>query len=135
MKKRKLLWLALIVLILNLVWEFSHYRLYNDLTGISATPHLILASFADMLLISGILIIVSLKNKNLSWIKKPDKIDYLLIIFLGVIIATTLEIINLNLGRWEYKEIMPTIFGIGLSPLIQLFTTTIISLIIIKGID
>lgn len=122
--------IALIALILNTIWEFSHYSLYIDLSGIPKYPHLIIASFTDMLIIQGILAIVSLKNKNFKWIKSPSKSDYLLVVFIGLVAAIFIELINLNLGRWTYAVAMPTIFKIGVSPLIQLALTGIISLII-----
>ena len=132
MKKIKLLWLALIVLILNLVWEFSHYRLYNDLTGISSNFHLIIASFGDVFLVFLIFGLISIKYRHIRWLKKPLKLDYFLIIIYGTFLAIIIEIVNLNLGRWSYKGIMPTIFGVGLSPLLQLSITGILSLLIFK---
>ena len=132
--KKRFFIAGLIALILNIIWEFSHHFLYVDLSGIPKYSHLIIASFTDMLIILGIFAIVSLKNKNLNWIKNPSKFDYFMVIFLGLIIAIFIEMINLNLGRWEYTLAMPTLFGIGISPLIQLALTGIISLIFIKQI-
>ena len=132
--KKRFFIAGLIALILNIIWEFSHHFLYVDLSGIPKYSHLIIASFADMLIILGIFAIVSLKNKNLNWIKNPSKFDYFMVVFLGLIIAIFIEMINLNLGRWEYTLAMPTLFGIGISPLIQLALTGIISLIFIKQI-
>jgi len=132
MKKIKIFYLLLIILALNLIWEFSHYQLYNDLTNIPGNIHLIIASFADVALVSFIFILVSLSNKSLKWIEKTNISDYVSIVIFGALIAATLEIVNLNLGRWVYKASMPTIFNIGLSPLTQLFVTGIVSLIIYK---
>lgn len=132
MKKSKLLILMIIILILNLIWEFSHYRLYIDSTGISTTIHLIIASFTDLFLIAFIFLINSFFNKNLAWIENPKKFDYLIIVILGMLIAVIIEIYSLTYNRWSYTELMPTIFGIGASPLIQLFTTAIISLLLFK---
>ena len=133
MKTKKIFFIVgLIILILNMIWEFSHYFLYLDLSGISKYPHLIIASFTDTLIILGIFTIVSLKNRNFNWMKTPRKLDYLLIVFFGLTIAVFIEIINLHLGRWTYTATMPTIFRIGISPLIQLALTGIISLIIIR---
>ena len=132
--KKRFFIAGLIALILNIIWEFSHHFLYVDLSGIPKYSHLIIASFADMLIILGIFAIVSLKNKNLNWIKNPSKFDYFMVVFLGLIIAIFIEMINLNLGRWKYTLAMPTLFGIGISPLIQLALTGIISLIFIKQI-
>jgi len=133
--KKRFFIAGLIALILNIIWEFSHHFLYVDLSGIPKYSHLIIASFADMLIILGIFAIISLKNKNLNWIKNPSKFDYFMVVFLGLIITIFIEMINLNLGRWEYTLAMPTFFGIGISPLIQLALTGIISLISIKQIE
>ena len=132
MRKSKLSLLGFIILILNLIWEFSHYRLYIDLTGIPSTLHLIIARFTDLFLVLIIFLIISIFRKNINWIEKPQKQNYIIIIVLGMLIATVIEIYSLSNGRWSYTELMPTIFGIGISPLIQLFTTAIISLILIR---
>ena len=125
---------GLLALMLNLLWEFSHYPLYLDLSGIPKSSHLITASITDMLFILGIFAIISLKHQNLNWIKNPSKFDYLKVVFLGLAIALAIEIINLNLERWEYTAAMPTLFGIGISPLVQLALTGMITLMLIKQI-
>jgi len=126
MKRSKLIFLGIFVLIFNLIWEFSHYGLYVDLTGIPSTFHLIIASFTDLILI------ISVFRKGINWIEKPKKSDYFIIVLFGIIIATIIEIYSLSIGRWAYTDLMPTIFEIGISPLIQLFTTAIISLLLTK---
>ena len=132
MKRIRLLRLASFILIFNLIWEFSHYGLYVDLTGIPSTFHLIIASFTDLILISFIFLIISVFRKSINWIEKPKKSDYFIIVLFGIIIATIIEIYSLSNGRWAYRDLMPTILGIGISPLIQLFTTAIISLLLTK---
>ena len=128
----RLLIICMTALILNIIWEFSHYSLYVDLSGISKPVHLIIASFADMLIIMGIFVFLSLKNGNANWIENPNKSDYFAVVFLGIIVAVLIEKINLNLGRWRYTEAMPTVFGLGVSPLIQLALTGLISIILVR---
>lgn len=130
---KKILSAGLIILILNLIWEFSHHSLYIDLSGIPKYTHLIIASIVDMLIILGIFAIISLKNKNREWIKSPNISDYLLISLMGIAVAFFIEIINLDLGRWKYTTAMPTFFEVGITPLIQLALTGITSLIILKN--
>lgn len=120
---KRFLPLMIIILALNLIWEFSHYRLYNDLTGIPATPHLILASFVDVLLVFFIFLIITAKKKSSKWVNKPKEKDYFFVIIFGLVLAFFWELVNLQLGRWEYKEIMPLFFKVGLSPLLQLAIT------------
>lgn len=132
MKKKKIIFFALIVLVLNLIWEFSHHNLYNDLLGIPPTLHLITASFSDVFWVFIIFFFVFLINRSMKWTENPTRKDYFLIVIFGLVIAILIEIINLNLGRWAYRETMPIIFGIGLSPLVQLATTGILSLLILN---
>lgn len=130
--RNKFILIILVALLLNIIWEFSHFQLYNDLSGISKNFHLIQASFIDALIILIIFTLISIKNKTINWINKPSKLDYIIIIILGLIVAISIETWALSIGRWTYKNIMPTIFNIGISPLIQIFTTALISLYIIK---
>lgn len=127
---KRIISLSFIILTLNLIWEFSHYSLYINLSGISLVPHLILASFTDLLIILGIFVVISLKNKSLDWINNPKRLDYFIIILFGLLIASTIELNALRIGRWAYTTLMPTILNIGITPLIQLFTTALISIYI-----
>ncbi len=134
MKKTQFILLGFIILILNVIWEFSHFQLYYDLTGISKIPHLLIASIGDLFFVGILFLIISYKNKTMHWIKSPKYSDYFLIILFGSFISILIEIINLNLGRWAYRETMPLILGIGLSPLVQLSITSILSLFILRKI-
>ena len=127
--------LFFIALALNLIWEFSHYHLYIDTSAIQGSTHLVIASLFDALFILGIFDLISLKHRNFNWIFNPSKADHLAIILGGLLIAIFIEVINLHLGRWSYTSAMPTLFGMGLSPLAQLATTGIVSLYILKSID
>ena len=133
--KNKFITLISIVFLLNLIWEYSHYFLYIDLSGISKHPHLWLATFTDTLIITSIFLIISLSHKSIKWINHPNKDDYISIIIMSLIVAVFIETRALRIERWAYTGLMPTIFGIGLSPLIQLFTTAIIALLIIRKIN
>jgi hypothetical protein len=43
--------------------------------------------------------------------------------------AVFIEYANVHIHRiWSYKQLMPTVFGIGLSPLAQLGITAIVSM-------
>lgn len=131
--KQRFILLILTGFIFNLIWESLHYPLYYDLSGIPHILHIITASVSDMIILTCIFLIISLTNKSFNWINKPKYLDYVLTIVLGLIIAVILEIINLYFVRWIYKPIMPTISGIGLSPLLQLATTGVVSLFVVKA--
>lgn len=124
----------LTALALNLIWEFSHYRLYVDTSAIQGSPHLLIASLFDAIFILSIFGVISLKHRSLNWIHKPSKMDYGALMFMAFVIAILIEVVNLHLGRWSYTVAMPTLFGIGLSPLVQLALTGMLTLNIVKRI-
>lgn len=123
---------GIIALILNIIWEFSHHFLYIDLSGIPKYTHLWLASFTDALILLIIFAIIALKRKNFNWVKSADKNDYLIVVLFGLIVAILIEKINLDLGRWAYTDAMPTILGIGITPLVQLSFTGALTLFLTK---
>lgn len=126
--------LGFIIFALSVIWEFAHHFLYVDLSGIPKYPHLLIAAFFDVVFIIGIFSLIALKNKNFDWIFSPGRNDYLAVVFLSFVVAIFIEIINLNLGRWMYTPAMPTILGVGISPLVQLALTALFSLIIFRSI-
>ncbi|MBS3087076.1 hypothetical protein J4226_00600 [Candidatus Pacearchaeota archaeon] len=132
--KTKILPIFLIAFATNAIWELLHYPLYIDLSGIPQYPHLFLATITDAIIITTIFLIISLKNSSSNWTKNPKKTDYLIALILPIAIAIAIETRALKIQRWAYTSSMPTILGIGLSPLIQLATTSIITFAIIKKI-
>lgn len=119
----------------NLLWEVLHSMLYdwnkspliNDIyvyipriTGF--------ASALDSLWIFTFIVWTSLMKRSLSWLKKPEVMDYVVFIVAGIIYAIFFEWMALMLDLWSYNEYMPLVFGIGLTPLIQLALTGVISL-------
>lgn len=130
MKIKRLMLLAIIIFALNLVWEFCHYGLYYDMTGIPSKIHIILAGLVDVGLVFLIILFVSLKNKKSNWIKNPQEKDYFFVILFALILAFVWEFINLKLKRWDYTINMPLFLGVGLSPLLQLAATAVLGLCI-----
>jgi hypothetical protein len=90
-------------------------------------------SFVDSLLITGIYLIVSALWKDVLWIERMKMKHVLAVIAAGILIAAFVEYRQgIILKRWTYNKHMPTIFGIGLSPLVQLSTTGLLSFRVTK---
>ena len=79
--------------------------------------------------------IVSLWNKWFRWVDRLRKRDYVLVVVLGVLFAVFVELKAAYLGKWSYTSVMPTIFGIGISPLLQLAVTASLALWIVGKIN
>lgn len=120
--------------LLNFFWESWHavlfYKDHATFTSLFFVKMITYASFIDALLISFTFLLGCALWKNYDWLKnyKPSKIIFTAI--LGVVIAVIIEAKALYFKQWAYNEIMPTIFGMGISPLVQLSITGIITLIV-----
>jgi hypothetical protein len=132
--KQQIALLLLLFFLLSLAWEVPHSYLYDwnkaplENNVQDYIPRVLKATVGDFIFLSLIFIAIALLNKNPIWINKPSKSDYTLIIISGIIIAILIEIRGLAEPRWAYNELMPTIFGIGLTPLIQLVITFLLAL-------
>jgi len=118
---------AAIAFLLNLSWEFSHARLYTCCTA-GAFMHaglLIWATLGDVMYLMGIGGVGWLVFRN-DWLSFGKK-QTTFLIFLGLLTAIFIEVKGLTTGKWAYTTAMPTIFGIGLTPLVQLAVTGMLS--------
>ncbi len=124
---------------LNLLWEVAHSLLYdwNDLplqnTVQFYVPKILMASLGDVMYVFIILLLLSLFRRGFIWILNPKGRDYVSLIMWGILFAIFIEIKAETLGLWSYNSYMPLIFGIGLTPLIQLAITSSVSLFIINN--
>lgn len=118
--------------LLNFAWESIHavlfYAGHAAYTAIFFTRMVLYASFVDALLIFGIFCAGCLLFRSDCWLESYGGKEVSYTIVLGVIIAMVIEIKALLFDQWSYTELMPTIFGIGLSPLVQLALTGSLSM-------
>ena len=111
-KLKKLPWIFLIAFALNLIWELSQMFLYVDMSDFPICC--IKATFWDAVMISAVYLLMSRAN--------PVTISVLMFL-----IAVFIEKRAMIEGRWIYTEAMPLLFGLGLSPLMQLPVTTLLT--------
>src|SRR3989344_385384 len=125
MKKKLIFLLVFIILafILNFIWEYLHLPLYKQHVPWFGSLFLMLlySSLVDAVIILAVYFFVSSVNKKMKW--KISWKNILLYSGLLIIMAVIIEVRALSTGGWAYKEIMPTIFGVGISPLLQLTAT------------
>jgi hypothetical protein len=120
---------------LNLLWEVLHSLLYdwnkepliNDIYVY--IPRIVFfASGFDAFWILTITLLTTLMHRSFEWLYSPKKSDYAIFFCIGLVIAIFIEIQATFLNQWSYNEYMPVLFGIGLTPFLQLGTTSCISL-------
>jgi len=128
--------MLVISFLLNFIWESIHAVLLYEGHNIPAYDYFMMMSYVsviDALLILVIYLIVSGILKDLFWMKKLNPPVIGIFVFIGIIIAATIEYDAIYLRhKWSYSALMPTVFGLGISPLVQLSITGLLSIIITK---
>ncbi|MBI2135868.1 hypothetical protein HYU06_02240 [Candidatus Woesearchaeota archaeon] len=130
----------LFAFLLNLFWESMHgawrYECCQNLTARLFVLHILPAAFVDALIITGIYLGGIILFNNYVWFANLDKRKFL---FVTVSTITTAFLIEYNAiyiaQKWSYTALMPTVFGIGLSPLVQLAATSWITIYFVNKID
>lgn len=122
----------------NFIWESIHAKfLYSGILLDKVNYWFLMgyASAIDSFLIVLMYLTTAILIKTSLWVNDLNKFRVLIFSFLGLIIAIFIEYLNVYLlHRWSYTNLMPTLFGIGFSPLIQLSITGLVTLYVVRGI-
>ncbi|PKN61704.1 MAG: hypothetical protein CVU57_28220 [Deltaproteobacteria bacterium HGW-Deltaproteobacteria-15] len=117
--------------VFNFVWESVHaVYLYqgHDLNARIYVPMVVYVSTLDGILIISVYLLVSLLLRDILWLRDLRRTPICLFLLIGLVTSATVEYVSVHiLSRWTYLHAMPTLFGIGLSPLFQLPVTGLFS--------
>ncbi len=123
---------------LNFFWESIHAVLFYEGHSSYLSSYFIkiisYASTIDALIIFIIFSLGCLFFGKTCWLENYKFKEASFTIILGIIIAAIIETKALIFNQWIYNEIMPTILGIGLSPLVQLAITGVLSIFLTSKI-
>lgn len=118
--------------LINIPWEFLHSRLYltsRNQTWRENTPLLIAMSFKDGFFISLFYAILSF-SFGVSDITRAH-IALILFIFLALAFSFFDERVSIKKKRWEYAPEMPLVFGVGVTPFVEIAATGIAAFFIL----
>ena len=114
---------------LNLVWEVAHSLLYETALAIPVqqySPMILSMSAKDGLWITLFYAASALLFKNINILKNRGQL--VAFIIMALLFSFFDEKISLSMGRWEYAAAMPTLLGVGVTPLFQLAITGILAI-------
>jgi hypothetical protein len=118
--------------LLNVVWELGHSLLYttcHKCTIIEYRNLMLGQSLKDgfwIIIFYGFTVIIF---NNLNILNNPWQLFAFVV--LGLLFSFIDEKVSLKLKRWEYTKAMPTLFGAGLTPLLEIAVTGIIAFYIV----
>ncbi len=113
--------LGCVTFILHLVWESVHLSLYKGYEKLGTGWRLsLMATLGDVMYVLLAVLFMSLVKENVTWLSHPTFVNYGNLALLGFAIALFVEYKALALRRWGYGDRMLLVFGVGLSPLLQM---------------
>ena len=118
--------------LLNLLWEVSHSVLYKTCLKLSLkkyVPLMIKTSFKDGLLIIVIYLITIFMFNNINIINNYLQLS--IFVVFSLILCYINEIVSIKYKRWEYADNMPKLLGVGITPLIQIAITGILTFLFV----
>ena len=112
---------------LNYIWESVHEAFLYRVFKCSAELYVLMileAAVIDASIILGIYLFVAVLWLDIFWLKTMKRNQLYASCVTGMLIAVLIEYRGvMSLKEWSYLPAMPTVFGIGISPLIQLSAT------------
>ena len=131
------LWSAL-AFSFNLAWEIAHVRLYTlwtEADGLGVAWALFHCTLGDVVIALGAFLLAAIVLGRIDWPVSRPAAGSIFVVASTVAYTSWSEWYNVyRVGSWRYTELMPTVFGIGLSPLLQWLILPIVMVIAYRRI-
>ncbi len=108
--------------LLNGAWEFLHSPFYADhkLGAWHIVWTRLHCTIGDLMILLASFWMTSLIFRTRQWVRKPQRLPAAVFQTLGLSYTTYSEWYNTSVARaWQYAPAMPTVWGIGIYPLLQ----------------
>ncbi len=123
---------------LNMAWEISPVRRYKrraEADGPGVAWALFHCTLGDVLIALGAFLVTAIVLGRIDWPVSRPTAGSILVVVSTMAYTAWSEWYNIyRAGNWRYTELMPTIFGIGLSPLLQWLILPIVMVITYRRI-
>ena len=122
--------------VLDFCWESWHgllYKAHQELPASVYVPMMVQMALLDALSIVGMQLCTALFARSLVW--RLSGVNVILFSLAGLLPAGIIEYISVfRLHLWLYTPAMPTVFGVGLTPLLQLPLTGLVALLVARAV-
>lgn len=120
---RRLVQWAALALLLHLVWEIAHVRLYTiwrDEAASYIAYSILHCTVGDGLIAAGTYLLSILATRCVDWPVTAPRFGALVAVASGVGYTAYSEWMNVYyLHSWQYLPSMPLVWGVGVTPLLQ----------------
>lgn len=114
--------------LINFVWEVLHSQLYTTCLNAPLKKYIKLivrASVSDAITITTLYMISKILFENTNILMNTNQLVFFLIV--SLFLAYIWERSSLKKGRWEYSKKMPVMLKVGITPLLQLAFTGLLT--------
>lgn len=127
--------IALATYALHLAWEMGQGFLFAPMERLpfwTATAWCARAAGWDVVISAAAYFAAALAGRRILWAER--RASWPLAIYFGTGLGVTIAIERwaISVGRWQYREAMPTIAGIGLTPLLQWIVVPAAILVVVR---
>ncbi len=130
-------WVGLAVL-LHGAWEFAHlplYALWDDPDRWRVARYVLHCLAGDVLIAATTYLLTAIVFRNLDWPQRRPWPAGAFLLALGLAFTVASEWYNVYvLGGWAYKNTMPLVAGVGLTPLLQWLIVPVVMVLILRRI-
>lgn len=127
---------VLLTLLLHYVWEMVQAPLFTNFAGASFWSHALPCFWAAL---GDVLIAFSAYAAAAAAFRRPAwpfgcrcQGPFTVCLLVGLAITIAFEYYALATGRWNYADVMPTVAGVGLSPLAQWIVVPSLTLVLLQ---
>ncbi|MBI4281305.1 hypothetical protein HY625_00620 [Candidatus Uhrbacteria bacterium] len=126
---KKTLSIFAVAFLLNLIWENAHALLYANYTFAYYFPRCLRATLWDAGYITLVYAAIALLKKDWDWFAKDRRFTIPLVIALGLLTASVVELDALLKNKWAYSAAMPLVpvIHVGLTPFLQLAILSLVT--------
>ena len=121
---------------LNFCWESWHGLLYDAHQQLPASvyvPMMVRMALLDAFSVIGLQLFTALFARALVW--RPSLVSVMVFVLAGALAAWSVEYVSVvRLHLWTYLPGMPTLFGAGLSPVLQFPATGLAGVVVARAI-
>lgn len=132
---RRLSGIALAAYALHFAWEMGQASLFTPMDRLpfwQATAWCARAAGWDVVIGAAAYLAAALAARRIFWPRRRAPWPVAIYFLAGLAITIAIERWALSAGRWEYREAMPTVAGIGLTPILQWIVIPALILAIIR---
>lgn len=119
---------ALVAWVFNVIWEFAQMPQYSAAANAAGHAWACLrASVFDAAYVTLVYIVLAALHRSIDWVRRVTVADVTAVVASGLLVAAVIEWRALADGRWSYAPRMPLVWGVGLTPLLQLTVTSLVT--------